>query len=879
MIVHVDGTAIDISRTRNTKDNLLIVIKVTGNIVRNYELEVVDYKAMTSRSTVEFAPIHMDSKGNIIVNNHVVITEDNLIRLNDGTFENSAITNEFNAQKILNRTIIDNPIYGALFLAITGKEPESINMLSLNDVNEIISNRDIIPKIWNVKYKGLHIWRLNQREEYVYQAVLRKVYQMVFENLTESRLKYAIRKLNLSKQEAIFNKHQAIAASHKVDIPWEAGMINMLEYDANLIPNDTPQNGNAGLVVAKVYKEQNGKRFSYLQWINQWAENCSPNRQIVARYVTQICELTNRNFKDNLVNLFAARMTYMGYTLEDGCVISETTAEKFRCYDINIDRFIVRNPKLTVQPLANFDAYMYEYLIQDDAPFVNRGYLGTYNGDNEIRSKYYGIVTNIDITETEIEGEYLVIVETTSVLRLREGDKLADLHGNKVTVTKILPSELMPRACGKYLDIIVPPWIGKRGSASRLKEEEHSTVHNVAVVTDSLNDTFYQDVAVGHVTYIRLSQHAKKKLNYSHKTETNYMGLVPKGYGLYSFADAMYHMEAVGAKDLMMEILNRTYDTNSPELLNQHLKCFGFELIKGRITGLSKTPFFTAPDNDIILDKFVNAEEIATLADPTGTVLDPRILYSHSWIRIPEGLQLTFHALTSQLRIHSYDHEYVTHKLVDDMSWMKRYDISFGHLMTDGKKQVFIRIPPGLRTWTTKTDTVTLSDIQHQLNQLIMQLKTYEQTRFRAMQFDPSRRINMLVNKLLDSMLSRIFTKSGLLRNTIHPRTKFSMNAVLGSNPELPLDTCEIPLEAFHDYLKDEEFRKAYGLSEIEDPDIGEINFAIEKMDARCLVMRNPAHQVRNCQGMRFRVWAGNSIRINPAIVKVFDKQNNLRMC
>jgi hypothetical protein len=869
MHVQVDGTVINISRMK-LSDRTLVTVESTGNISRKFELPIIEYPLMVSRNTVEFAPIHMDPSELIVINNHITVDKNGIIRLNDGSFESASIKNDEKAKRLLKRTLIDHPIWVDQFRALTGKATDK-HILSLAAVRQIFRKRSRIPRIQNVFQGELRVWRIVDREELIYQTIVKKVYQMVFENLTESRAKYAIRKLNISKQEAIFNLIQAKTASQKVEIPWSSQMIPLLEEASGLVPNDTLQSEKAGLVVAKGTVEKNGRRYSYAQSVNPWFEHCSTNRQVVAKYVTQICMLTNHKWKE-MPKLLAARMAYMGFTPEDGCVISASAAEKFRCMQVDIDHIIVKNPKLEVSSCGNFDPYDYSGIMRTNAPFINRGVLGTYNDrKKELRSKYHGIITKLEVVPTEVDDEFMVAVETTSVMKLEKGDKLADLHGNKVTIAEIMEPGEMPRTIdGWPVDIIIPPYLGKRASASRLKEEEDSLPgRNILTLVDPVNDTCYPNINVGKVAYIRISQHARKKLNYSNKTKTNYIGITPRGYGLYTYADAMYHMEAVGAEGLIREILNQTFSTNSPELLNEHLKCMGFELVKGRITGTTKTPFFEAPDNDIVINKVVDPRKLPE--DLTGTVVDPRLLHNHSWLRIPQGIELTFHALTSALRARSYDHEYVEHVLTEDYSWMSKYGIGFKHLMSDGKKQMFLRIPPGLRTWRTPTDLTTLSDIQQQLNQILVQFRGYESHAGSPAVFGFMRRINQMMNKLIDSVCSRIFTKSGLLRNTIHPRVKYAMNAVLGSNPRLELDMCEIPYEAVYSYLEDEDWKRAYNLQDIEDPSIGEINLAFEKMDARCLVKRNPVHQIRNILGLRVRVHNGQTININPAIVKMLD--------
>lgn len=189
---------------------------------------------------------------------------------------------------------------------------------------------------------------------------------------------------------------------------------------------------------------------------------------------------------------------YKGYNYEDGVVVSESFAEKMKSdeYD-EVEIFIPKTAKggrgskikqeilqeTTNACVRNFDS---DGIIKQGERIksgsVLVGYFKEINkestdlidlislGGEKVSYKYSeisvpagsyvsGEIVRITvINNPDALHKQKIIFSVTEKKKLKIGDKIAGRHGNKGTITKILPDELMPVAAdGKALDIMMSP--------------------------------------------------------------------------------------------------------------------------------------------------------------------------------------------------------------------------------------------------------------------------------------------------------------------------------------------------------------------------------------------------------------------------------------
>jgi len=834
-------------------------------------------------------------------------------------------------ERILQRAVFSDAEL-ARFKQTFGWIPES-RYLNFSEFKKVIATT--LPSCYNAAR-----WRLVRKNTLIYEKVVSKLYQFACENISQGMLQRIVSNENSLRMEYIPSRLKARDVAGKVVLPF--GAPEKIYNNEYLVMSDTQQSGKAGEIVhlslgTKITSD--GDVIAYgkypVSWIfahNPFHRHISPNRQVVARYTTQACELLydepplmlnpeadmndEPEFRPHGRNLLAARMEYYGYTHEDGCVISKEASEEFITIVKHYDIFKARDAELAVQPLRINPAEMiqkFRSAVNTLDAYVNRGHLGKCKaGPMRSSLQRTAIVTDIRIENGDDSDENVkyIQVESSYPLRLSIGDKLADHHGNKVIVAKILPRKDMPKINDQPVDIIVPPYVGKRCCPSRILEEMYSIyarkttqgkmpllandisfkdatkklkevkLPREALVVDWTNGSWYENVGYGWVRYFRLEQHAESKAKASRDVLMDYRGVAPRGKGMYTLADVMFSLYSVNADELIKEIVLEVRKTQAEEATIDHMQCFGFTL-EGGFIKKSRNGFLVPKSqmDGIVIDTAIDRTALTAETDIVEselrerTVLDPRLLKSNGYVRVPKDMKLILGAFARSINVPSYDPTQFERNARMGRDKVKTEDV---YVCSDG--EMYIRVPKTLKAHMLNNGSFTVSDVQNALNTLLVYFQNFE--KHKAGGYDNPwiersmiTRSNQMFNMVMNGIAKRLFRKTGIIRMLAFPRVIRSCHAVISGNPQLDMTTCEIPIRLFKKWCASADFRKSYMIPEDDWMDLttGSINSILKRQKARCLISRNPAHQVNNVAGMRMLVWKGNTIRFNPALVTVFD--------
>ncbi len=187
-------------------------------------------------------------------------------------------------------------------------------------------------------------------------------------------------------------------------------------------------------------------------------------------------------------NMTVAFMPYKGYTFDDGIVVSETAAKKFTSEHLYMEDF-----ELTDDHVVDKD--MFRKYAPSDANLLSLAKLGS-NGviqkGSTVEEGDFLVAALVRVEDTEEErmrrslsrtlkrdwrndslvwgksaaGEVIDVTNFGKVWRItvkteeaaRQGDKIVGRHGNKGTISKVIPDGEMPETkSGQKIDVMVNP--------------------------------------------------------------------------------------------------------------------------------------------------------------------------------------------------------------------------------------------------------------------------------------------------------------------------------------------------------------------------------------------------------------------------------------
>ena len=201
-------------------------------------------------------------------------------------------------------------------------------------------------------------------------------------------------------------------------------------------------------------------------------------------------------------NLLVAYLVYYGYNHEDGLVMSSKATEKFTSMSVNIIKKI----------LTNNTQYSYRFkLLQEIGTYINESSpICTVTSNDRMRkppetiySKHgkTGILYNVEKIINDNDGSAEIVITLINFDELQRGDKMAGLHGNKGTISKVVDNSKMPTFLnGVPIDIIQNPC----GVGSRMNIGQQFEGHlgfcafllGVRIQSDSFNGADLSEIAL-----------------------------------------------------------------------------------------------------------------------------------------------------------------------------------------------------------------------------------------------------------------------------------------------------------------------------------------------------------------------------------------------
>jgi hypothetical protein len=593
-----------------------------------------------------------------------------------------------------------------------------------------------------------------------------------------------------------------------------------------------------------------------------------PHRVIVSRSVTRAMVL--REPMDPLVVtevpmnvhslcLPGVRMTHP-FTFEDGIIVSETFARRAGAFKVYVDKITVpESAEITFSKIpysgedddiaavsaATMDARIaFDAGLDMEKSCCSRGEtvaIVTYHDENEdmtiekiqagcrVRSCVMSIgeyepVSDLDEKARRFKITYL------AYLPLVVGSKLADAHGNKGTVSKILPDHDMPVSDGMTMHYIASPFVGKRLALGAEVEDllamkafygihpqvtvDSGASWNIAGLESELasmglsyrgmvafEGREYPDVVRCFRAMYRLDNNPQEALTVRTDVVLNDRWRTSRNTKL---SLEMVSMLSRGASNLVNELVERS---GSRVMLTQSvmpiLSALARRVPEGRqtikLTRRIPRDLLGNPSSIDLLKYEVKGEE-KVLRDFKDSALDPRMATSFGVVETP-----------------------------------------FGDVIVPPYKP-FAKVGYGI---------YRVNPVAVAANRVIAEVVSYKSS---------NGFYNTDIEKTIDvfhSTLGNLVAgKSGMLRESLLPVFPNSIRAVVSPHDTADPLTIMVPRRAFNRIWKtSEDIRAVYG-----------------KKDALCILKGDPVHRECNLISVKFSLWDNDTIGVSPLLIQIMDR-------
>lgn len=612
--------------------------------------------------------------------------------------------------------------------------------------------------------------------------------------------------------------------------------------------------------------------FPYTKWRRAIPGIASddPRRVIVSKSITRAMTLnepdlpaitTDVTLTVDSLSMPGVRFTHP-LTHNDGIIVSRTFADKCGAFKMYIDKFIVSDSSevmIKVKPVDTPDVKEYAREVArvsaSGTPFQSRSVIRRgetiadimYVDENSTqvieqyksKAKVDSVVIKMDkfVPETDMpEKGMMYRVVSLAYLPLTVGDKLADAHGNKGTVSAILEDEDMPiirfddSGLDRHAHYVAYPFVSKRLPVGAEIEDKLALANKMAMfAADKAGEAEAEVIVIDSSENITLDE-ADEILAESGGTYLHNVEFEGKTYSNVPLCYRMiFRLDNNAVETLSTKATHSVSDnrrmTNNVimgidlvTMLTRGAKALVDWLITGSKSGeltsgnvlpilyaISGTYPYGAPTYEIektidrgMLGKVFRTEKIAE-EDFEGTVCDYRAENHYGIIRMGKRFIVV-----------------PPHKPI--------YQVNYGHSMIDSISKLANRVFAEYKS--SRTEFREYTDVESQI-------KRYN-----------------------DTLCNYILGKDSIMRSSLLPVFPTSVRAV--ASPYIGSDPLEvaIPRKSFN-YLfaVNEKFRNIYK----------------HKENHYCIIKRDPVHRENNVIALRFKLWDNDTIGLFPSLMEGLD--------
>jgi len=566
--------------------------------------------------------------------------------------------------------------------------------------------------------------------------------------------------------------------------------------------------------------------------------NNDPHRIIVANAIsrsmiidkpdTPIVTTSHINSDLNSVSLPGIRMTHP-LNFEDGIVVSRTFANKMGAYKIDTDRITVAKDtefqvlkevysgidykEAAVKAFRSFSLETFIVKRHDCIGLIMEA------EPIEVMTSVKNAAVLIKLEKFEPANDlsdqcFVYLFTYITFLPLSAGDKIADSHGNKCTISAILPDLRMPLWKGIHCHYIATPYVMKRLALGAEIEDKlclialnnKKVIHPLKVFRQEEINAELQNLGISYVGDVK----------YERKNYPN----VPISYR------RMYRLD------------NNSLETLSVRSGISFKNCK--RTSKNIKLGLEILTFISRGAYDLVrwlIDGSKLGEYFALWVKP--------LIYSLVNM-IPEGSQ-TF-IIDKRLPVELLGNPFTKNKLTEfDLEGTvcdKRIIDSFGIIRHQGKN---IIIPPLEPFNPAGIGYLMVDAIAIAANRIIAEIVSEVNTS-RA-----NTNVSGKIENYRNTLAGTLAGKKGRIAKSITPVFPISIRAVI--TPFLSNDPLliAIPRKSFNKLLK-------------HNPKMMEIYKA-----QYCILKRDPIHREQNVIGVRYILWDNPTIGLNPVLVRSLD--------
>ena len=573
--------------------------------------------------------------------------------------------------------------------------------------------------------------------------------------------------------------------------------------------------------------------------------NDDPRRVVVSRAITNSMQLispdsphvvTETILPIDSISLPGIRMTHpLNY--EDGIIVSKTFAEKAGAFKSSVTKTMIPTVMNCIVTKIPYDSSDFEAAAQDYTKLQKSQIimpedtiLITYYKDvdgniveKKIKSKNKtpAILKYIDKykTATDLKDQcitYKFIM--VSFLPLKIGDKIADAHGNKGTISQIVEDDKMPvwnNGIESFImHYIAPPEIMKRLALGGEIEDKLGLVglmNDMTTTVDSNNqltmdetDAFLEE---NNISYFG-------DMVYDNKNYTNMPISTRRMFRLDKNAEEIVTVKSgVSIKD------NKRISKNTK-------------------LGLDTIIFATKGGSNLVnhlISQSKSKDIINNRLMPIVHGLRTTIPYGAKTYKITEKLPTEWLGK-------SITEEDIKDNILENTACDKKAESHYG-LIHHGSL-VRVVVPPHSRFNNTSPGLYSPSKIATAANRIIAEVISIKRV---GLQFTNPKQKVAMYKETLSNMLNG---KKGIIQNALMPIFPYSINAV-GSAwvTEDPL-TIFIPKKAWNKVRKNKNVKDFY-----------------DKNGGYCLLKRDPVHWDRSILYVKFKIWDENTIGIHPLLV------------
>jgi len=595
-----------------------------------------------------------------------------------------------------------------------------------------------------------------------------------------------------------------------------------------------------------------------------------PHRVIVSRAISRAMVITSSSepYVSTEVKLGLDTTSLPGIlmtdplNMEDAIVVSSTFAKQMGAYKILIDKFTYPSETYEVEmnikeseaddlelyamvasgyystKEANVDISKYNETIV--RPGSKIGVVRFMDPDGEMITKdiisenkvpaVVAYITSYDMS-SDLKSDMMTYKVTyMSYLPLMVGSKISDLHGNKATVSEIIPDDKMPLWNGEVMHYIATPYIMKRLAVGAEVEDK------LALIGKQMRETTGKSLVISSNKVYPISSLdsllAKKGISYT--GEVSYQGKtysnVPKSLRMMVRLDNNPDESLVTKSDIVFAEDIRISKNSKLGLDLVTLVARGANnLVNEFIQQSGNRKYFIStviPMMNAIAGKLPEGAECYEITER----IDRAIIGS------PISNDMMFYTATAAGKI---KREFTN--TVCDPRCMSAYGL------IKYKDQTFI-VPPHDSFVNMSNGLVMVDKLAVMANRLLAEIISEQKTSFGMSD------VRNCISRYQNTLAGMLSGKNGMIRESILPVMRRSIRAVLSPYIGDSITEICIPKSEFKRLCrKDETFKEFYDNKNL------------------CMLKRDPVHRSNNFISVSFKLWDKSTIGVHPALIKILD--------